>query len=90
MSKKRSPTKEPASLEAFARTKRDAARRAACAVCALPDEIAAQIKTCHEKKIDRRTVREWLEREHGIRISDSVFTTHANSRSHREEEPDVA
>lgn len=89
MSKKRAP-KEPASLEAFARAKRDAARRAACAVCALPDEVAAQIKDAHDKKIDRRTIREWLEREHGVRIPDAVFTRHSNSRSHREEETDVA
>lgn len=83
-------SKKPASLEAFARAKRGAARRAACAVCALPDEVAAQIKTASDKKIDRRTTREWLEREYGIRIRDDVFMTHANSRSHREEEPDVA
>lgn len=82
--------KVPTTLADFAAAKRRAARRAACAVCALPDEIAQQVKTASDKKIDRQTIREWLEREYGIRIRDGVFTTHANSRSHREEEPDVA
>ncbi|MCR4338333.1 MAG: hypothetical protein NUW01_00440 [Gemmatimonadaceae bacterium] len=90
MRKKAASKKKPASLEAFARAKRGAARRAACAVCALPDEVVAQVRVASDKKIDRRTIREWLEREYGIRIRDDVFTTHANSRSHREEEHDVA
>lgn len=62
----------------------NAKRRASCAVCSLPDAIRAQVRSAPDKDIPRRVVREWLEAEHGIKISEAEFQTHASSSAHRE------
>lgn len=63
-----------------------ARRREACAVCALPDDIRAQLQAARDKKIERRVIRAWLQAEHGKDIADSVFTSH--SAAHHEERSD--
>lgn len=60
-----------------------AKRREACAVCALPADIRAQIGVARERKIERRVIRAWLLAEHGADIPDSIFTSH--SAAHHEE-----
>ena len=60
-----------------------AKRREACAVCALPDEVRAQLR---EKKYERRVIRAWLLADYGMDIPDSIFTTH--SAAHHEERAD--
>lgn len=76
--KKAAPPKTTAStsLADYARDKRRAARRAACKVCAVPDEVREQMRGAREKKIDMRTIREWLERVHRIRITDVEYRAH--------------
>lgn len=56
-----------------------AKRREACKVCALPEDVRAQIRAARDKKIERRVVREWLAADHGVQIGDGEFATHTNA-----------
>lgn len=64
------------SLVDYARDKRKAARRAACKVCAFPDEVREQIKGARDKKIDMHTIREWLKKVHRIQLTDAEYRAH--------------
>ena len=75
--------KRTTSLADFALAKRRAARRAACAVCALPDKIREQTKTARDKKIDVSTVLEWLAAS-GYKIGESVYLAHGSGHHDRE------
>lgn len=53
-------------------------RRAACVVCSLPDDVRVQVRTAREKKIDRRTVIEWLHAEVDSKIGETDLAAHTN------------
>lgn len=53
-------------------------RRDGCKVCALPDEVRAQILRASDKKIRRPVVLAWLRDEHQAEIGDSDMTVHVN------------
>lgn len=58
-----------------------AKRRAACAVCSLPDAIREQVKAARGKKVTNDTVIEWLLSEHDITLTHEAFAAH-NSAHH--------
>lgn len=64
------------SLLEFASEKRKAERRQTCPVCRLPEEVRAELRIARERKIERRLVREWLQTELGVALTDLDFTTH--------------
>lgn len=68
------PTKAPRALLTFVQDK----RREKCPVCALPEEVRQQIREARDKKVDRRTIREWLKSEYGREIPETNYTTHSN------------
>lgn len=68
--------KQARSLLEYASEKRKAQRRAACAVCRLPEEVRAQIRAARDRKIERTVIREWLRVEHKSEVSDLDFTSH--------------
>ena len=76
------------SLEDYARDKRKAARRAACKVCALPDEVRAQMRGARDKKIDMHTIREWLKEFHRIQLTDVEYRAHGAGLHDQREESD--
>lgn len=53
-------------------------RRANCAVCRLPIEVRADLKTAREKKIPRTVVLEWLNTEHKAKITGEQIQAHTN------------
>lgn len=66
------------SLMEFAIDRRRSERRAACAVCRLPDEVRAQLRAARDKKIDTQTRLAWLE-SIGHQVSDLDLKTHGSS-----------
>ena len=70
--------KTPQTLTAFVQSQ----KRAACAVCSLPEEIRAQLRAA-SKDITRRTIRAWLIAEYGKAPAESEMTRHSNG--HHEE-----
>jgi hypothetical protein len=53
-----------------------AKRRAACAVCSLPEAVRGQIRGASERKIRQALVVEWLREEHHIKIARQEFVAH--------------
>lgn len=51
-----------------------------CRVCALPKELLDQVRSASEKKIKRTVVLEWLNKEHGAKITDADLTAHYGQR----------
>lgn len=70
--------KQARSLMEFAIERRRNERRAACAVCRLPDDIRAQLRAARDKKIDIPTRLAWLE-SIGHQVSDLDLKTHQSS-----------
>ena len=66
------PKKRKRSLLDFERDK----RRAACAVCCLPEDIRDQLRLAREKKIPQAIVLEWLRGEHAITLARQDFVVH--------------
>lgn len=60
-----------------------AKRRAACAVCSLPEDIREQIKASRGRKVTRDTVLEWLRDEHGIDLTHEALTAHDSAHHDR-------
>ncbi len=54
-----------------------AKRRAACAVCSLPDALVSEVRGARTKKMPQATVLEWLREEHGITLTRSQFVAHS-------------
>lgn len=68
--------KEPKSLVDFVKAK----KRADCPVCALPEEIRAQLHAASEKKIYRADQLAWLKEECGHPISGEDLNRHYSGR----------
>ena len=51
-------------------------RRAACAVCRLPDELRQQMAEGRARKIPRKVMLEWLTKEHDVTIADREMDEH--------------
>lgn len=66
------------SLLEFAIERRRDERRAACAICRLPDDVRAQLRLARDKKIDTPTRLAWLATI-GHQVSDLDLKTHGSS-----------
>lgn len=55
-------------------------RRSGCAVCSLPPEVLAEVRTASRRKIPRAVVLEWLTVEHGVKVAAADLNTHVNAR----------
>ncbi len=64
------------SLVEFMRQK----RREACPVCALPEDVRAQLATASDKGITQKHVLEWLRSAIGASITKDELTGHRNGR----------
>jgi hypothetical protein len=73
------------SLLEFATKKRVAERRAGCIVCQLPPGIRAEIKRARGKKIDVRTILEWLASA-GHPIKEIDYKAHGSGMHDQKEE----
>ena len=65
-------SKQGRSLIQYERAK----RRAACAVCSLPEELRAQVRAASDKKIKQGVVLEWLREEHHVTLARQDFVSH--------------
>lgn len=65
----------PVSLAEFVVAK----KREGCTVCALPSDLAEQIKGAHTKKIRRPIILEWLQSV-GYKITGSQLDSHYSGR----------
>ena len=80
--------REARSLLEFAVEKRREERRATCVICGLPEEIRAQIKAAHGKKIDVSTILQWLAAQgHPIKAID--YKAHGSSNHEQKDEAGV-
>ena len=84
--KSQAPTaaKQARSLMEFAIERRRNERRAACAICRLPDDVRAQLRAARDKKIDIPTRLAWLVAI-GHQVSDLDLKTHASSAHDQQE-----
>lgn len=57
-----------------------AKKRAGCRVCQLPIEVVAEMRSARSKKIQRPVMLEWLQREHGIRLTSADLDAHYSGR----------
>ncbi len=71
-----SKPKSPRSLVDFARAK----RRSGCKVCKLPPPIADELKAARDRKVPRAVQLEWLNTEHGLKITGMDLDMHRNGR----------
>ena len=55
-------------------------RRADCVICNLPEEVLAQVRVATDKDINRRQVKEWLESEYQIKVTEADQVLHTNGR----------
>lgn len=55
-------------------------RRAECGICALSDEVRAQIAGASDKKIKRPVVIDWLQKEHDVKVTEDDLARHVNAR----------
>lgn len=62
-----------------------AKRRAACAVCSLPDGIREEIRAARSRKINRDTIMDWLKEEHDITLTHDQFNSHQSGHHDRQE-----
>lgn len=64
------------SLSDFVRDK----RREACPICALPENVRADIATARDRHIRTAVVLEWLAKEHGLTIEPQQLTQHGTAK----------
>lgn len=70
------PKTKPKSLSEFVLYK----KRVGCKVCQLSPAITEEIKGSRSKKIGRAVVLEWLQREHGIKLTGAELDSHYSGR----------
>jgi len=58
-------------------------KRANCPVCALPEEVHAQLARAKHSRIPRATIIEWLAKEYGKRFTDQQLDLHHRGRHER-------
>lgn len=55
-------------------------RREGCPICALPDDVKAQLRLASKRSIKRAEQIEWLESEVGVTLTVDQFNAHHSGR----------